>query len=138
MSLRTFFGLACLQLASCTLGTAWAQQKGPDDIWNPGPVLLARLPQYCWAQYRDDYRKQTGTKSPVDMCGVWMNHFCPGLVYLDHARNRNYPKARRAEYATKALGQVHYTIRGMPPGCALAGDVEAARVQAETLMRILK
>jgi hypothetical protein len=127
----------CFALALCASGGAWCQSKGPDDIWNPSVTTLTQLPKYCWAQYKPEF-KQTGIKSPVELCGVWMNHLCPGLVYMSSARKAIYPKNTRLDLAKKALDQFNYTIKGMPTSCPIAEDVYTAKVQAETLIKLLK
>ncbi len=129
--------IASLILGACLAVTGSAAPK-LDSPWAPSALTMAQLPQYCWAQYNEDFKRQSGVKSPVEMCGTWMNHFCPGLVYLNNARNPGFDKGQRRMRAQQALGEVRYTLQHMPKGCALAGDVEAARVQIETLLKILQ
>jgi hypothetical protein len=128
--------LAALLIAGCSTIAAAA----PADIaeqWNPPLLERLKLPQYCWAQFDANFAKQSGTKSPVQMCGSTMNHFCPALVMLNRAQDSKYHPNTRHDMMREAIGGINYTYKGMPPNCPLKPDVDAAKAKADVVARLL-
>lgn len=128
--------LAAFVVAGCasTVGAA------PSDIaeqWNPPQADKLKLPQYCWSQFDANFAKQSGVKSPVQICGVTMNHFCPGLVMLNRAQDSKYSPNTRHDLMREAFGGINYTLRQMPPNCPLKPDVDAAKARADMVSKFL-
>jgi len=110
---------------------------GINAQWHPTPADKVNLPQYCWSQYDEAFAKQSGVKKPVDVCGVYMNHFCPGLVMLYRARDPKHPPQKRRDYMQQAYGGINYTLKWMPPGCPLKPDVDNAKAMADAVSRFV-
>lgn len=122
---------------------SFAQNKKNEGSWrDPGwhPTLEDKmnLPKYCLAQYDGNFAKQTNTRTPVQLCGVYMNHLCPGLVFLGRAQNYKYSSKDRRQYAKSAAQQFDYTYKYMKPNCVLKADVDNANASAQIILKILK
>lgn len=132
-----------LLLLASLAHTSWGQSSATqgddrDPGWKPLMSDRLKLPAYCWAQYDADFASRTRTPTPVQMCGVYMNHFCPGLVLLNRAQEINRSVAQRKEYLRGAVHQFEYTNRYMPSNCQIKRDVDAATMQASMLSQILR
>ena len=93
----------------------------------------AQLPKYCWPQYVDaKFGGQPGYSFPPS-CGVFMNHYCPGLIALIRAERFSDPQHIRVSNAGGAIGAFNYTLKNMPPACPLRADVEAAYARAKRI-----
>lgn len=113
-----------------------AQQRLPSP-WTPGPLELAKLPAYCIAQFHPD-RKPAGARSPVEMCGVYMNHLCPGLVQINRAANTAYDRSTRKQSLEQARVEINYTLARVKPDCSIAQDVYAAEGRLKALQYVVK
>ena len=105
----------------------------------PGTTAAERLqlPKYCWAQYID--KNYSGNPEySITGCGVGMNHFCPGLIYLIRAQKVSNPPKVRAENAGGAIAEFNYTKRAMTPDCRLRADVDAALAKAKAIQASVK
>lgn len=100
-------------------------------------IERARLPKYCYAQYVDDALSGKPGYS-IEGCGVWMNHYCPGLIHLMRAKNSKFKKNERIQYAVRAVEDIKYTLNGMTSDCSIRGDVESAMANAQATERVLK
>lgn len=81
------------------------------------------LPQYCWSQYDNKFQgPQYGFNRTL--CGVGMNHYCPGLLFYQKAQIETNP-GKRAQLLKRALGAIEYTLKWMQgyPNCPIRGDV---------------
>ena len=81
------------------------------------------LPQYCWGQYDAQFQgPQYFISRPL--CGVGMNHYCPGLLEYQKALAETSP-GRRAQRLKVVLGDIQYTLRWMKdyPNCPIRADV---------------
>jgi hypothetical protein len=117
-------------------GAALPQPKLP-SAWNPAATEIVRLPQYCWAQFNPAYKSQ-GIATPMDLCGVGMNHLCPGLVQINRATTATYDKQVRKGALGQARIEISYTMERTSPTCSIAQDVRAADARIKALQQILK
>ena len=81
------------------------------------------LPQYCWGQYDNKFRgAQYGISR--SLCGVGMNHYCPGLLLYQKAQVEP-DSGKRAQLLKRTLGAIEYTLKWMQdyPNCPIRGDV---------------
>ncbi len=121
-------------------GCATMVRAAPSDIaeqWHPLLADKMKLPQYCWSQFDAKFAKQSGIKMPTQICGVTMNHFCPGLVMLNRAQDGKYSPNTRHDMMKEALGGFNYTLRNMRPNCPLKSDVDAAKARADMVSKFL-
>lgn len=114
--------------------------------YTAAPSEVAQLPQFCWSQYVDDAEGPQYSISPR-LCGVGMNHYCPGLVDLIRARRSfgDRKKLRdRLGHLNSALTNTTYTLRAMQnyPNCPIRSQVEATdaevRVMRKSTERLLQ
>ena len=101
----------------------------------PSALELARLPKFCWAQFKDpipgpEYRIPKG-------CGYAMNHYCYGLIYLHRAKNAFGDKSKRIGNLDHAKSDTLYTIAGMKdwPNCPIRGHVENTLNEIQLALR---
>lgn len=121
----------------CGPGAAMAQPNLPSP-WNPTPMEMVKLPQYCWAQFNAEYKAQ-GIPTPDDLCpGAGMNHLCPGLVQLNRAATATYDRQFRRRVAGQARVELDYTLKRLRPGCRIAQEVHAADGRLKALELLLK
>lgn len=104
---------------------------------NPTAIESAQLPKYCYAQYVDT-RLAADPKYSIQGCGVWMNHFCPGLLQLMRAEKVSSPRSTRADNLHGATENFEYTLKHMPAGCWLRHDAESALSRARAMRVFLK
>lgn len=136
LPIRAMRALVAIVIASC----ASIAGAAPSDIaeqWHPLLADKLKLPQYCWSQFDPNFAKQSGVKMPTQICGVTMNHFCPGLVMLNRAQDSKYSPNTRHDMMKEAFGGFDYTLRQMPPNCPLRPDVEAAKARADAVSKFL-
>jgi hypothetical protein len=103
--------------------------------WNPTPVEVQALPQYCQGQFR---KELSNNPAYLPSCGGYMNHFCPALVALNRAANFAAPKAGRKYELQLANDHLRYTRSHLPPNCPLLKDIEMAEFRARNLGITLK
>jgi hypothetical protein len=116
--------------------TAWAQSNFA-SAWRPTAVEIIKLPKYCWPQFNPSYKSQ-GMASPVELCGVGMNHLCPGLVQINRAANPAYAKQDRKGALGQARIEIDYTLQRTSATCSIAQDVYAADSRIKALQQFLK
>jgi hypothetical protein len=121
-------------LALSTMAPAQQRLSSP---WQPSAVEQLKLPRYCVAQFNSDIKAQ-GVATPVDLCGVWMNHLCPGLVQINRAADVGLDRSLRKEAVRQAQVEIEYTLRRMASNCALAPDARAAAARIRVLQTLLK
>lgn len=87
-------------------------------------AIIASLPQYCWSQYVDGLEKNPAYQ--IQGCGVYTNHFCPGLVEIAQARTAREP-ARKKELLQSAKKNMEYTLHFTEqiPSCMLRPEAQA-------------
>jgi len=98
-------------------------------------VEIAQLPQFCWAQF--EVPDAQGDEFKIRNCGVFVNHYCPGLIALIRgkgpaAKGKPLPLIRIAD------AEVVYTEKGISgyPNCPIRGHVEATRAEINRLLRM--
>ncbi len=129
--------VAILVIAALASGTALAADPNLPSYWQPKVSELAPLPQYCWAQLGPEGSK-AGMKTAMDICGVGMNHLCPGLIGINRASNPAYDKNYRRRILKQARIEIDYTKARVPPTCPLLPDVQAADARIRTLEQLLR
>jgi hypothetical protein len=105
------------------------------------PIFLARLPQFCYAQYFDTKQGHNPQYSIIAACGVGMNHFCPGLLNIMRAEySINTKKFNRKEEVRWAKENVDYTIARLqnPASCIYTQDIMAAKQRVNVLEKIIR
>jgi len=97
----------------------------------------AQLPKYCYAQFVDE-KLRGHPEYSINGCGVSMNHFCYGLIYLIRAQKATDRAAYRRANAAHAITDIKYTLRGMTDDCRLRADAEAALNRATSILKLAK
>ena len=128
--LLTVLCMATVTLTSARLAVA---NQDPD---RPNALELAKLPKYCQAQFLDKSHQMPGYS--VKGCGVFMNHFCAGLHFLNRASDFKLTKFKRQWNAGRAHTDIDYTKQHMERGCAISADVDAAEFRLRTVDMMLK
>ena len=119
------------------LQSTWGQPKIPPK-YKDSPLEIVKLPKFCWAQYVDGaYTGVPGFSLP-EVCGVYMNHFCPGLIHLSRASDISKPKAKRSESLRMATEDIQYTLQYTTPACPIYPDALAAKARADALRMFVK
>jgi len=114
-------------------GPSTMANENPDQ---PNTLELAKLPKYCVAQYYDKTHQMPAYS--VKGCGVFMNHFCYGLNFLNRASDFNLPKSKRQWNAGRARTDIDYTKQHMERSCTIAADVSAAEFRLRSVEMMLK
>jgi len=108
-----------LVLIVICFGPVWG---GEDDVdrWNPPMDLVATLPKMCWGFFKMANVPDTPEYNVLLSCGVWSNHYCPGLVRLKAAAKAK-TKQKREEYLVSAKKEMEYTLRNVKevPECSV-------------------
>jgi hypothetical protein len=107
------------------------------SYWAPKETELASVPRYCWAQLSPEGRK-SGLPTAMDLCGVGMNHLCPGLIGINRAANPTYDRAYRRGILKQARIEIDYTKQRMQPTCPLFQDLQTADIRIRTLEQLLR
>lgn len=84
-----------LDLATCLLLLACAFAPSPAIAgkYKASAIIVATLPQYCYAQYIDGLEHDP--RFQIRDCGAFSNHFCPGLVLIEQARRSKEPSEKK-------------------------------------------
>jgi hypothetical protein len=105
------------------------------------PMFLARLPQFCYAQYFDTKQWHNPQYSIIAACGVGMNHFCPALLNIMRAEYAtNSKKFNRGAELRQAKENVDYTIARLQDSasCIYTPDIMAAKQRVNVLEKIIR
>ena len=102
------------------------------------PVEIAQLPHFCWGRYK--VPNAVGPEfnmPPTRECGVAMNHYCDGLIFLIRAQHASR-KSERLSQLGQADASIRYTERGFAgyPQCPIREHVEQSRARVDELFRI--
>lgn len=130
-----FCVLALLASLAFPATVAYAQrQLPPGEGHRASAVEATQLPKFCWSQYLD----VKGPEYSISGCGVYMNHYCWGLVELLRANKTFGNQPLRINYLKAARANTIYTIKGMEqyPSCWLRPHVENTYKQVEAALRI--
>jgi hypothetical protein len=98
-------------------------------------IEIAQLPTFCWVQF--EVPNANGDEYNIKNCGVFVNHYCPGL--LDLIRAKHKPAKRYAvPLLVAASDEVAYTEHGIAsyPQCPIRDHVAATRAEINQLMRM--
>lgn len=131
--------LSALLLACAAAVAAPAQAADPfqgRNEWNPLDVEIPMLPPYCQVDLRPQQVRGQGTAAFG--CGLWFNHFCPGLVALNRAMSPLLPVQRRRFFLQEAAGHLRYTRAHWMPQCRLGADLQAAEQKVELVRTLLR
>jgi hypothetical protein len=98
-------------------------------------VEIAQLPLFCWKQF--EVPNIQGDEFRIRDCGDYINHYCPGLIYLirgksSAAKGKGFGEIQHADI------EVAYTEHGIAnyPQCSIREHVEATRAEINHLLRI--
>ena len=94
-------------LATCllSLACALAPSTATAGKYKASAIIIATLPQYCYAQYIDGLEHDP--RFQIRDCGAYSNHFCPGLVGIEQARKSKDPDEKK-ELLRMARENVNY------------------------------
>jgi hypothetical protein len=118
----------------CLAGNAPAAFGGYGD--GVTAIEKAQLPRFCWKQMEIPNAEGPEFTIPAS-CGVGMNHYCGGLVYLIRAKSAA-GKAKRLSLLGLADEGIRYTEQWMnkSPNCPIRGHLEASKAEVDNLRRI--
>lgn len=96
-------------------------------------VLL--LPRFCWGQYLEGV---DGPEYEIRDCGVYMNHYCDGLLELNRARKPSTKSGERLQHLKHAGENTLYTLNGMKdyPACMIRQHAETTLQEVNTMMKV--
>ena len=96
----------------------------------PTAIEVTMLPKFCWGQFNPSLPKTP--EFTIQGCGVYMNHYCYGLVSLQRLRKPGLPDYVKRDLLRYAKSTTEYTVNGMKnyPQCYLRSEVET------TLMKV--
>jgi hypothetical protein len=125
-------------LFMCLLWAAWVygQARG-DSKPKLRPEVLAALPKLCWGQYLDNV-PNTAEYHIRLTCGVYSNHYCPGLVHMIDAQEERKTR-QRFEHLRSAKMDMEYTLQGTEniPECSIRTparmNLERIKLEMETI-----
>jgi hypothetical protein len=127
--------LALLAAISLCAGAA-AQDGG--RYGGATPIERAQLPMYCYALHVDSKLAGHPQYDIPSSCGVYMNHYCEGLIFLLRAQKTTAPARERKNNAGAAASLIQKTIKAMTPQCPLRADAEGALLRARTIYGSIK
>lgn len=117
-------GSAC---AVATWATPMASFANPNpDL--PTPLEKLQMPAYC----------HDGGNAITAACGVFMNHYCSGLNFLNRANNLKFDKQARRNYLRRGRTDMDYTLNKMPAKCPFAADINATNSRMKITEMLLK
>lgn len=127
--------LPVLVAVALSLPGMTSAQKYRDSKFNG--LELAQLPKYCYWQYVDD-KLISNPEYSIHGCGVYVNHYCPGLVNLMRAQNVSLHRDIRREELRMGKENFEYTLNFMPQGCWLRPQAEASLARARALQAMIR
>jgi hypothetical protein len=120
----------CFSLALVSLAGVAAAQKYRDA--STTAIELMQLPKYCHAQYIDE-KLSSDPQYSIQGCGVYTNHFCPGLIRMSRGQKISLQRDLRREEIRIAKDAFNYTLIHMPEKCWLRQDAESALARAKII-----
>lgn len=115
----------------------WVVPAHAADLpWGPTPEEMVLLPEYCKVRYTDNGRSPEfrAWMQRVGPKFMGMHHYCTGINYINRYLYRITDK-KRNYYLSRALPEIDYVAKDMPPDFALAGDIHLNRGIALQLMK---
>ena len=109
---------------------------GAELPWGPTPAEMALLPEYCQVRAIDNqgspaFRAWMQALAPKFL-GI--HHYCAGVNYINRYLHLvNDPK--RKYYLSRAVPEIDYVAKDMPPNFPIAGEVYMHRGLANKLMK---
>jgi hypothetical protein len=117
------------------LSSAGQMPLAPRDSRATVEEALA-LPRFCWNQYLG-YEGPEYSLPPRQVCGVYTNHYCPGLIALNRANRAVNDNAKR-RWLAASRGEFQYTVRHTTkyPDCPLRIDAQSKLRQIDVYQKI--
>ena len=111
-------------------GESIAQEPMSPGSYKAPMKYAIQLPPYCFGQYFGRTEPQYWPSR--ELCGVWTNHFCEGLVSLLKARE-TIDKKQKITYYGSAKTAIMYTKKGIEPypRCPWHRDIAQALAEAQ-------
>ena len=119
---RRHVALAALALLAVS---AAAGAEAPD--YRPGVAEATLLPRFCWKQFMGNKFSAPQFDIPRDKCGVYVNHYCIGLIDLNRANRTFGDMGKKRALLRAAKTNTLYTLRGIKghPYCPIRAHVES-------------
>jgi hypothetical protein len=110
-----------VQRVLCAIFFLTASELAYATCYKAAPGEINQLPKFCLEQYC----VAQGPQYRIEGCGVAMNHYCPGLIYLNDAMKTIQDKNKKISLLERAKGAIEYTVAGMKsyPGCPIRKHV---------------
>jgi hypothetical protein len=99
------------------------------------PIEIAQLPHFCWGRYK--VPNAVGPEfnmPPPRECGVAMNHYCDGLIFVIRSQHATR-KSERLSLLGRADQNIRYTESSIAdhPQCPIREHVEQSRARVDEL-----
>lgn len=116
-----------LTAALVTLVAASPLARADTPNYKPSMTEAALTPKFCWKQFMGPKFSGPGYYIPPETCGVYTNHYCPGLIDLNRANRAIGDEGRRRAELLSARENTLYTLRGTKdyPHCPIRAHAEA-------------
>lgn len=89
------------------VGLVWGRDDGGQTYKAPADIV-ATLPKICWWFYMDNVPNTPEYNIKIT-CGVYSNHYCPGLVAMKVA-DKAKTKQQRVGALMSAKNEMEYTL----------------------------
>lgn len=126
-----------ISVFAIAIGTAAIAQDG-GRYGRATAIERAQLPMYCYTLHVDSTLANRPEYNIPPSCGVYMNHFCEGLIFLIRAQKTTAPRRERKDNAGAAVSIIQGTLKNMTPQCPLRADAEGALLRARTIYASVK
>lgn len=121
------------------LALALASSPATAGKYKASAIIIATLPQYCYAQYIDGLEHDP--RFQIRDCGSFSNHFCPGLVLIEQARKSKEPSEKK-ELLRMARENVNYWANHSKvddyPNCILRQEGEAKSQHIDQMINSIR
>ena len=97
-----------------------------------------QLPPYCYYLHVDTKYAAYPEYNIPRNCGVFMNHYCEGLIHLIRAQKATTPANVRKGEAGAAVSIIGKTLKSMTKECSIRADAEAALARARIVQAGLR
>lgn len=134
--LTNFSGISLLVILGGILPTTSCMAEDLANGWDPAPLELLQVPQYCQKQFLSKHDAKV--MSTLFFNCERINHFCPGLILINRAMKQSIPKSERQRILSRAKGELDYTESKMTKSCSVKRDIDAAQMRIRMLETVLK